>query len=61
VGDILIAINGKLAFNLKLEDINKILHGKTGSPVQLRIERYVINRIFRCKLDHIFKKNEPSN
>lgn len=61
VGDILVDINGKLAFNLKLAEINKILHGKTGSTVRLKIERYGITRIFRFKLDHVFKKNEPSN
>jgi membrane-associated protease RseP (regulator of RpoE activity) len=61
VGDILLAINGREVYNLKLNQINEILHGDTGRSVRLKIERYGKVKIFRFKLDNAFKKNEPSN
>jgi hypothetical protein len=61
VGDILIAINNKVAYNFKLEEINKILHGKVGSRIVLKIEREGDIKIFKFKLDNALKKNEHSN
>jgi C-terminal processing protease CtpA/Prc len=61
IGDILININGKQAYDFKLPEINRMLHGKTGKPIRLRIERDGQNMLFRFKLDDAFKKNEPSN
>ena len=61
VGDVLININGKQAYDYKLPEINRIFHGKTGKPIRLRIERNGVNMLFKFKLDDAFKKNEPSN
>ncbi|WP_224529128.1 retropepsin-like aspartic protease [Winogradskyella alexanderae] len=61
VGDILININGKHAYDFKLPEINKIFHGKTGKTIRLRIERNGESMLFKFKLDDAFKKNEPSN
>ena len=61
VGDILIDINAKQAYNFKLAEINKILHGKTGKGVRLKIEREGEIMVFKFKLDNALKKNEPSN
>tara|TARA_B100001057_G_scaffold501163_1_gene621244 strand:- start:9725 stop:11080 length:1356 start_codon:yes stop_codon:yes gene_type:complete len=61
VGDILLSINGKEVYNLKLNQINEILHGQTGRPIKLKIERYGEVKVFKFKLDNAFKKNEPSN
>ena len=61
VGDILITINNKSAYNLKLAEINKILHGKVGNRIFLRIEREGELKSFKFKLDNALKKNEPSN
>ena len=61
VGDILITINGKPAYDYKLPEINKIFHGKTGKGIRLRIERQGKNMLFKFKLDNAFKINEPSN
>ena len=60
IGDILISIDGKLAYNLKLSVINQILHGKTGTTVRVRTERNGIEMSFKFKLDGAFKKQEPS-
>ncbi|WP_426431207.1 aspartyl protease family protein [Winogradskyella sp. HB-48] len=61
VGDILLGINGKEVFNMKLSQINEILFGKTGKPIRLKVERYGEVKTFRFKLDNAFKKDEPSN
>jgi len=61
IGDILVAINGKPAYNFKLPAINRVLHGKTGRTVRVRIERDGKTLPFKFKLDNAFKKNEPSN
>jgi hypothetical protein len=61
VGDILININGKQAYDFKFEEINEILHGKTGKGIRLNIERKGEVMLFKFKLDDAFKKNEPSN
>lgn len=61
VGDVLIEINRKIAYNLKLDAINKVLHGKTGTRVVLKISRDGKVMPFKFKLDDVFKKNEPSN
>ncbi|MBL87454.1 MAG: signaling protein [Winogradskyella sp.] len=61
VGDILLSINGKEVYNLKLNEINEILHGKTGRPIKLKVERNGEVKTFRFKLDNAFKKNEPSD
>lgn len=61
VGDILLSINGKEVYDLKLNEINEILHGKTGRPIKLKIERYGETKTYRFKLDNAFKKNEPSD
>lgn len=61
VGDILIKINGKPAYNYKIPEINSILHGETGKVVRLRVERNGVEMLFKFKLDNAFKKDEPSN
>lgn len=61
VGDIILSVNGKEVYDLKLNEINEVLHGKTGRPIKLKIERYGKVKTFRFKLDNAFKKNEPSN
>jgi hypothetical protein len=61
IGDVLIEINGKIAYNLKLDAINKVLHGKTGTRVVLKISRDGKLMPFKFKLDDVFKKNELSN
>lgn len=61
VGDILLGINGKEVFNMKLSQINEILFGKTGKPIRLKVERYGEVKIFKFKLDDALKRNEPSN
>ena len=61
VGDVLININSKQAYDFKLPEINRILHGKTGKPIRLRIERNGQNMLFKFRLDYAFKINEPSN
>ena len=61
IGDILITINGKQAYNFKLPVINRTLHGKTGNTVRVKIERDGKPMSFKFKLDNAFKKNEPSN
>jgi len=59
--DILININGKPVYDYDLTEINKILYGKTGKTIRLKIERKGVNMVFKFKLDDAFKKNEPSN
>jgi len=61
VGDILVNLNGKPAYDYDLTAINKILYGKTGKTLRLKIERNGVNMLFKFKLDDAFKKNEPSN
>lgn len=61
VGDILLSINGKEVYNMKLSQINEILFGKTGKPIRLKVERYGEVKIFKFKLDDALKRNEPSN
>ena len=61
IGDILIEVNTKKAYDLKLSEINEIFHGKTGKTVRLRIERQGNSMYFKFKLDNAFKKKEPSN
>ena len=61
VGDILLDINGKQAYNFKLADINEILHGKKGKSIRLTIERQGLAMVFKFKLEDAFKKNELSN
>ncbi|WP_111682029.1 aspartyl protease family protein [Winogradskyella tangerina] len=61
IGDILITINGKQAYNFKLPVINRTLHGKTGSTIRVKVEREGKPMSFKFKLDNAFKKNEPSN
>ena len=61
VGDILLEINGKEVYELKLNQISEILHGKTGRPIRLKIERNGEVKIFKFKLDNVLKRNEPSN
>ena len=61
ITDVLININGKQAYDFKLPEINRILHGKTGKPIRLRIERNGQNMLFKFRLDDAFKINEPSN
>ena len=56
VDDILIDINGKPAYNFKLAEINKLLHGKTGKSIRLKIERQGEIMGFKFKLDDAFKK-----
>jgi len=56
VGDILININGKHAYDYKLPEINRIFHGKTGKQIRLRVERDGKSMSFRFKLDDAFKK-----
>lgn len=60
VGDILININGKPAYEYQLTEINKILHSQTGRTIKVTIERNGINKTYKFKLDSAFKKNEPS-
>ncbi len=60
VGDILIAINSKPAYNYELSEINDIFHGETGKTIRLRIERNGIDMPFKFKLDDAFKKIESS-
>ena len=55
VGDVLININGKQAYDFKLSEINRIFHGKTGKPIRLRIERNGQNMLFKFRLDDAFK------
>jgi hypothetical protein len=59
VGDVLIDINSKPAYNFKLAEINKILHGKTGKSIRLKIERDGEIMVFKFKLDNVFKKVSP--
>jgi C-terminal processing protease CtpA/Prc len=61
VDDILIYINGKPAYNFTLAEITKMLHGKTGKSIRLKIEREGEITVFKFKLDDAFKKNEPSD
>ncbi|WP_296380724.1 aspartyl protease family protein [Winogradskyella sp.] len=60
-GDVLININGKPVHDYELAGINKILHGKTGKSIRLKIERKGVELFFKFKLDDAFKINEPSN
>ncbi len=61
VGDILISVNNKEAYDLKLPEINEIFHGKTGKNVKLKVGRNGETITYKFKLDNAFKKNEPSN
>jgi hypothetical protein len=61
VDDILLSVNGKEVYDLKLAEINEVFHGKTGKNVWLKIERYGKTMFFKFKLDNAFKKNKPSN
>ena len=60
-GDILISINGKAAYNYKLQAISNMLHGKTGKTIRVKIDRYGETMVYKFKLDDAFKTNEPSN
>ncbi|EDP71571.1 hypothetical protein FBALC1_03767 [Flavobacteriales bacterium ALC-1] len=60
-GDILININGKPAYDHQLQEINRILHGKTGKTIRMKIDRLGEIIFFKFKLDNAFKKNEPSD
>ncbi|MFP4845313.1 aspartyl protease family protein [Winogradskyella sp. PE311] len=61
LGDILISINGKPAYDFRLPEINRFFHGRTGSNLRLKIERNGAEMLFKFKLDNAFKFNEPSN
>lgn len=61
LGDILISVNGKPAYNFRLPQINAFFHGKTGSKLRLKVERNGVELVFKFKLDDAFKINEPSN
>ncbi|WP_299115183.1 aspartyl protease family protein [uncultured Winogradskyella sp.] len=59
VGDILISINGRYAYDYKLPELNEIFHGKTGKSIKLRVERNGEDKTFKFKLDNAFKKISP--
>lgn len=61
VGDIVLGINGKEVYNMKLNQINEILYGKTGRLIRLKVERYGEVKDYRFKLDDALKRNKPSN
>jgi hypothetical protein len=61
IGDILIVINGKFAYNYKLSELNSILHGKTGKTIRVKVERNGKTLSFKFKLGNAFNKKEPSN
>ncbi|APY07836.1 hypothetical protein BWZ20_05780 [Winogradskyella sp. J14-2] len=61
VGDIVLGINGKEVYNMKLNQINEILFGETGKLVRLKVERYGAVKNYRFKLDNALKRNKPSN
>jgi C-terminal processing protease CtpA/Prc len=61
VGDIVLGINGKEVYNMKLNQINEILYGKTGRLIRLKVERYGKVKDYRFKLDDALKRNKPSN
>jgi len=61
VGDILVFLNGKSAHNYELPEITRLLHGKTGKTIKLKIKRNNVKYAFKFKLDNAFKKNEFSN
>ena len=60
-GDVLLSINSKAAYNYKLQEISKILHGKTGRTIRIKIDRNGQSMSFKFKLDDVFKTNELSN
>ncbi|WP_221892431.1 retropepsin-like aspartic protease [Winogradskyella flava] len=61
IGDVLIGINGKRAYDFKLNELNEIFYGKTGKTVYLKVERNGQILKFKFKLDNAFKKNELPN
>jgi hypothetical protein len=60
-GDVLLSINGKQAYELKLQEVTHYFRGKVGKTIRLKIERgnTVINVEFQ--LEDVFKKKELPN
>ena len=48
-GDVIVAIDGKYTKNMKIEDASKLIRGKVGSSINLRLERLLIGA-FEVKL-----------
>lgn len=61
VNDVLIELNGKKAYAYNYSEITKILHGKIGKTIRLKIERFGIEYAYKFKLDNVFKPKEPLN
>ncbi|WP_179343895.1 retropepsin-like aspartic protease [Winogradskyella ursingii] len=61
VGDVLINVNGKPAYNFKLPELNKVFHDKTGKTIKLKINRNGVDMLFKFKLDNALKRSEPLN
>lgn len=55
-GDVLIAVNNRLAYEYNLEDINKIFHDRTGKTIRLRIKRNGTEMVFKFELDDVFER-----
>ena len=58
IGDILIRLNGKAAYEYKLSEINTLFHGKTGKTIRLKIQRNGTELFFRFKLDNVFEQKK---
>jgi hypothetical protein len=55
-GDVLIAVNNRLAYEYNLEDINKIFHDRKGKTIRLRIKRNGTEMVFKFELDDVFER-----
>lgn len=55
VGDILIKINGKYTYDLKLEEIIQKFYQKEGAKINLLIERYGQNYLYHFRLKDMLK------
>lgn len=58
-GDQVLSINGKETDDMSLQDINKILHGKTGTLIRMRIDRKGMTFDYKFHLDNVFEKKDP--
>lgn len=55
IGDVVLSINGKSAYNYNLQQITHMFYGKEGKPIKLKVERKGEIFVFNFKLEDVFK------
>ncbi len=58
-GDQLLSINGQETYKMKLQEIIKLLHGRTGDLLRLRLQRNGEEQFIKFLLEDVFQKKDP--